>query len=106
MPIDYSRYPKGWHKFSVWVRKERARWRCEWCQAVNGKPHPITGSTVVITVAHLDHDRTHMDPKRVAALCQLCHNTLDAPVRAHRRRYGAEYDGEHQTCLDLSEGRH
>lgn len=102
MPINYSDYPDGWHEFSRYIREVRAGNRCERCPAVNGEPHPITGSIVVLTVAHLDHDRTHMNPARVAALCQLCHNTLDAPVRAHRRRYGAQFDGAHQGTLPLS----
>lgn len=98
-PIDRSQYPDGWDAFSEWVRGERAGWRCEWCGARHGQPHPETGATVVLTVAHLDHDHTHLDPERVAALCQLCHNGLDAPVRARRRRYGADHDGSHQGRL-------
>lgn len=31
----------------------RAGGRCEWCQAVNYEPHPVTGSKVILTTAHL-----------------------------------------------------
>lgn len=57
MPIRAEmrrRYPKDWKKISAAIRK-RANDACEGCGARNGRPHPITGSTVVLTVAHLDH---------------------------------------------------
>ena len=47
------------------------------CRAPNGAPHPVTGSTAVLTVAHLDHDPTHNDPDNLRHLCQRCHNTHD-----------------------------
>jgi hypothetical protein len=42
---------------------------------------------VVLTIAHLDHDPTHQDPERLAALCQACHLRHDAPL--HRRNAAA-----------------
>jgi hypothetical protein len=63
------------------------RWACEGlpgqgvCGAVNALPHPITGSKVVLTVAHLDHDPTNNDATNLRALCQRCHNRYDAPMR-------------------------
>ena len=89
MPIDYSRYPKSWHAFSRRIRFERAQNKCEWCGAVNHEPHPVTGSKVVLTVAHLDgkggvckcEQRTGRKCARAAhvkALCQRCHLTYDA----------------------------
>ena len=55
------------------------------CQATNGVPHPVTESPVVLTIAHLDHDVGHNDPANLRALCQRCHNRLDAPQRAINR---------------------
>ncbi|XBQ15818.1 MAG: hypothetical protein ABL308_12775 [Oceanicaulis sp.] len=52
------------------------------CRAVNGAPHPVTGSKVVLTIAHLDHDPANSHPSNLRAWCQRCHNTYDAP---HRR---------------------
>ena len=84
MPIHPSmkdRYPDDWSSISRRIRFERADNRCEWCAAENYWPHPETGSKVVLTVAHLDHDPTNNADDNLAALCQLCHNTYDAPKR-------------------------
>ena len=70
-PENKARYPKDWKAISLAVR-EAAGNRCEGspdypdCRAENRKPHPDTGSMVVLTVAHLDHtpencDRAHHD---------------------------------------------
>jgi 5-methylcytosine-specific restriction endonuclease McrA len=83
MPIrveNRDRYPADWKAISLAVR-ERAGQRCEWCPAENGKPHPVTGSRVVLTVAHLNHKPEDCAPENLRALCQRCHNTYDAPMR-------------------------
>ena len=77
-PECKSLYPKDWKQISLRIRTERAGNRCEWCKAENGKPHPITGSKVVLTCAHLDHDPTNCDDANLAALCQKCHLGYDA----------------------------
>jgi len=59
MPINYSEYHPKWKLISKLIRFKRANNKCEWCQAENYKPHPITGSKVVLTVAHLDHDKNN-----------------------------------------------
>jgi len=41
---------------------------------------------VVLTTAHLDQNPAHNERSILKALCQMCHNRLDAPHRAHRRR--------------------
>ena len=87
MPMDRSKYPDNWDEISRRIRFERARGRCEFCGAENGKPHPVTGSWVVLTVAHLDHDTTHNDDDNLKALCQRCHLTYDAELHA---RHAAE----------------
>lgn len=84
MPIrdeNRSRYPDDWKQISNRIRFERARGRCEWCNAQHGQPHPITGSKVVLTTAHLDHTPENCDDANLAALCQKCHNAYDAPMR-------------------------
>lgn len=103
MPIRPERralYPKDWKRISLSIR-ERAGWWCEGspgvfpdCRAVNGAPHPVTGSRVVLTVAHLDHDETSSDPANLKAMCQRCHLTYDARhhqanAAATRRRKAA-----------------
>lgn len=89
MPIraeNRTRYPKDWPEISRRIR-EQAGNRCEGspafpdCRAVNGKPHPATGSRVVLTVGHLDHQPENVSDENLRAWCQRCHNTYDAPMR-------------------------
>lgn len=87
MPIDKSNYPKNWDRISLRIRKERARDRCECtgqcdlhkdrCEAVNTHPHPITESTVVLTVAHLDQNTWNNRDDNLLAMCQRCHLVYD-----------------------------
>lgn len=56
------------------------------CRAENDKHHPVTGSEVTLTIAHLDHDPRNNDPDNLRAWCQRCHNTYDAPHRHETRR--------------------
>jgi len=98
MPIDYRQYPSDWK-----ARRERIlrragqhtdcygnfhEARCEWCHAVNHDIHPRTGSIVVLTIAHLDHDKLNHDvtDDRLAALCQACHLGYDGEHHRHKRR--------------------
>lgn len=79
MPIraeERARYPREWPLISLWVRV-CAGWRCEWCPAIQGEPHPLTGSRVVLTTAHLDHTPENCAPANLAALCQRCHLAYD-----------------------------
>ena len=101
MPIRAERralYPKNWKTISLAIR-ERAGWRCEGspgvypdCRAVNAEPHPVTGSKVVLTVAHLDHDETSADPSNLRAMCQRCHNTYDLSNRRRNRKQRTRSD--------------
>lgn len=90
MPMNRKLYPPDWEQISQRIRYERAGNRCEWCGAENHQPHPITGSKVVLTVAHLDHNPGNNAEDNLAALCQRCHNRYDAPKRwknARRTKY-------------------
>ena len=86
-PEMRSRYPKDWKLRSRFVRFYRAKNRCEWCGAKNGEPHPVTGSKVVLTTAHVfDHRPEACSLLNLAALCQKCHNGHDMKERARGRR--------------------
>lgn len=77
-PENKARYPKDWKLRSRFVRFYRAKNRCEWCGAENGKPHPITGSIVVLTTAHVFDQRPEAASLlNLAALCQKCHLAHD-----------------------------
>ena len=105
MPIRHenrARYPSDWKAISLEVR-ERAGWICEGspaypdCRAINGEPHPVTGSKVVLTVAHLDHTPENCARENLRAWCQRCHLTYDAEhhkanAAATRRRALANLD--------------
>jgi hypothetical protein len=89
-PENRARYPKDWKAISLEVR-EAAGWRCEGsplypdCRAANAEPHPVTGSRVVLTVAHLDHIPENVgepgNRPNLKAWCQRCHNTYDMAMR-------------------------
>ena len=112
MPIDYSEYPENWKALSASIRTDRAKNRCECdgkcghhhpsgrCDAINHKPHPITGSRVVLTVAHYpDPTKSNVDPDNLHALCQRCHLALDMDHHVRNRKYGRHHNGEHQLRL-------
>ncbi|MFK0330663.1 hypothetical protein ACIQUB_06020 [Rhizobium sp. NPDC090275] len=106
MPIRAERqalYPGGgthsreWKAFRAEIL-QRAGNACEGTpmhpRAANGEAHPETGSKVVLTIAHMDHDERHADPARCRALCQRCHLRWDAQhhsrnAAATRRRAAA-----------------
>lgn len=99
MPINYSEYHPKWKLISYLIRKVRALNKCEWCGAENGKPHPITGSKVVLIVAHIDRDKTNNRFNNLTALCQRCHLRHDLKQHIANRKYGRNHKGQHQLVL-------
>lgn len=122
MPMDRKRYPEDWEAISRRIR-ERAGGRCEcagecghdhsieptgdpaaWgyrCNARDGRPNPVTGRTVILTVAHLNHTPADCRPENLRAMCQRCHLSYDRPRhlatqarnRRARRATGDLFDG-------------
>ena len=99
MPIRESerkRYPRDWRAISMRIRDGRAGWFCEclgecdkhdgWCLERHGRPHSVTGSKVVLTVAHLDHTPENCHPDNLRAMCQRCHLAYDREHHAATRR--------------------
>ena len=84
MPIkseNLHRYPKDWKAIRARILA-RAGHCCEWCGAANYQPHPVTGSRVVLTTAHLDHTPENVSDANLRALCQRCHLNYDRPRHA------------------------
>lgn len=88
MPIDYKEYHPKWKLISYLIRKVRAKNHCELCNAENLKPHPKTGSKVVLTVAHMDHNKNNNRFNNLKALCQKCHLGHDIHQHVANRKYG------------------
>jgi hypothetical protein len=105
----YTHYPDNWKEISLAIRKDRAKWACEWCGALNGALiSPARAARVVLTVAHLGvpypdgrpgdkHDKSDCRPENLAALCQRCHLNFDradhlARAKATRERKRRERD--------------
>lgn len=91
-PENRARYPVNW-KSEIRPRiLARAGNCCEGspeypdCRAANYQPHPDTGSTVVLTIAHLDHTPEHCDDDNLRAWCQRCHLNYD---KHHHRETSA-----------------
>ena len=86
--MDRSKYPDDWDEISKRIRFERAGGCCEGspsypdCRAEHGKAHPVTGSLVILTTAHFDHDTENRADENLRAWCQRCHLTHDAGQHA------------------------
>lgn len=109
-PENKKRYPANWKEISERIRFKRAKSRCECtgecgldhgkendeygicppgytgypderCHAHNHLDHAVTGSKVVLTVAHLNHEVEDCSDENLKAMCQRCHNRMDAPMR-------------------------
>lgn len=112
-PENRARYPSDWKEISRRVREEAGN-RCEGspafpdCRAENGKPHPQTGSKVVLTVAHLDHQPENCARDNLRAWCQRCHNVYDMPMRragiAARKREAEAKRRQADAVGDLLDG--
>lgn len=89
-PENRDRYPKDWKQIVARIR-ERSGNRCEGspahpdCRAENGKPHPVTGSIVVLTTAHLNHTPEDCRLENLKHWCQRCHLRYDL----HRHKANA-----------------
>ena len=95
-PENRARYPRDWKALSRSIREDRAGLRCECagecgrghdgrCTAIHAHPHPVTGSRVILTVAHLNHTPEDCDPANLRALCQACHLAYDSQHHAETR---------------------
>ncbi len=115
-PENRGRYPAEWPVISLRIRKERAGDRCECqgecghdhggrCPESNGQTHSITGSKVVLTVAHLDNTPEHCEDENLRAMCQRCHLAYDRDHHvANLRRTMSRRRIERAGTLELFKG--
>jgi hypothetical protein len=91
-PENRDRYPADWKEIVVRIRA-RSGGRCECdgrcgrpachladdgrCQNVDRQPAVGTGSTVILTTAHLDHVPEHSSDDNLMHMCQGCHLHYD-----------------------------
>lgn len=100
-------YPSNWDEISAGVKAEQGH-KCAECgvpdriyifrltheatswqdvEKMRSNDYPKGAPVfVVLTTAHLDQNPANNERSNLKALCQMCHNRLDAPHRAHRRR--------------------
>lgn len=64
---------------------EATTWRLQHFPTLRRREYAYRLATVVLTIAHLDHELLHNDFSNLQALCQRCHNRHDAPVRRAKR---------------------
>lgn len=82
-------YPPNWGelRFAVLLRAHNM---CEGspaypnCRAEDRNRHPVTGSRVILTVAHLDRDPKNNESGNLRVMCQRCHLTYDASANAFK----------------------
>lgn len=124
MPIDYKEYHPKWKLISKLIRHRRACNKCEWCGAPNGKliyrdkkgnwklwPEGMESEAmsldgykstkVILTVAHIDHNKANNRFVNLAALCQRCHLKHDIKHHVANRKYGRNHKSEHQLKINL-----
>lgn len=81
-PENRARYPADWKQIVAQVR-ERSGDKCEGspafpdCRADNGQSHPETGSKVVLTTGHLNHEPEDCRLENLKHWCQRCHLVYD-----------------------------
>lgn len=107
MPCDYKKYPANWKA----LRQQKladAKHCCQGspkfpdCSAKNYKPHPVSGSRVVLALCHLDRDINNNEDDNLKIWCQRCHIHHDLPQHIYNRKYG-EYNNALQKQIKFTE---
>lgn len=125
MPCNYSEYHPKWTLIRLLIRK-RAAECCEKCGVPNrsiiyrpkkGLPDwklmpeaheadamgldGVKFTKIILTIAHLDRDKTNNRFNNLAALCQRCHLKHDIKQHVANRRYGRNHKSKHQLRIEL-----
>lgn len=113
MPIDYNKYPPNWKTEIRPAILKRANNCCEFCglenyaigyrdqkdiwhniemsfagdiDAEDAKDMGYKVIKIVLTIAHLNNNINDNSAENLKALCQRCHNRLDADYRKSNRK--------------------
>lgn len=125
MPIDYKLYHPKWSLIRRLILK-RAGCRCEKCAVPNHALiyRPTKGSAdwvlwpegmqseactldgykavkIVLTIAHVDHNKDNNRFKNLAAWCQRCHLKHDIKQHCANRKYGRNHKEKHQLKIQF-----
>lgn len=94
-------YTEDWPEIANRV-KEKNDWKCERC----GHPHDVV-SGHVLTVHHLDGDKSNNADWNLAALCQRCHLHIQGKVFMaqfymfeHSEWFKPHVEGYYQSLMD------
>lgn len=118
MPCNYKDYPENWKWLSKQIIKDAGD-KCELCYAPNGSEivwnkfwrHPwkyacevnshagYKITKVILTVHHIDGDKTNNAKQNLIALCQRHHLRLD--LQKHMKNRKRNRKNEHQTQISL-----
>lgn len=80
-------YRSPWPYLSYYIRFVRAKGRCEVCGVPHGSRHPVFGIRVILQTGHRNHIPWDNRLENLIAVCQVCHNRMDAGIRTiHRTR--------------------
>ncbi|MBW4514549.1 MAG: hypothetical protein KME11_04930 [Timaviella obliquedivisa GSE-PSE-MK23-08B] len=119
MPLELSRYPKDWKRFSHRL-KQQAGWQCQWCDRPCRQPqeswlqfklrvwyaYPLYQATklyceidqnayyFLLSLAHLDQDPGNSQPDNLRCLCLLCHLNYDRQFFHFNRQTKQERRGQ------------
>ena len=126
MPCDYKEYHPDWKTKIRPDILERDNNCCKFCGVENARlihrhgnksedwsywpegmeseawsVDGLKSTKIILTIAHLDHDKTNNDYSNLAALCQRCHLKHDIKHHSANRKYGRKHKSEHQLKLDI-----
>lgn len=110
-PENAKRYPPDWPAISLRIRDDRAGWQCECegqcglhrgrrCAEKNGQPAQFARGSVILTVAHLNHQPEDCRDENLKAMCQRCHLRYD---RQHHKTSRLKEQGQGELALVAAE---
>jgi len=73
--MSENQYPENWKEIADRIKTEQD-WRCERCTHEHGaKTHHV------LTVHHLDGNKSNCEDWNLAALCQRCHLSVQGRIK-------------------------